>query len=162
MIKRSLTTIIGLPAVLAILILGNKYFIDVVIAVLAIMGIYEYMKCVSHKFKPISWVGYVAAASIALLHIIPAGFIIQYLALVLLSVMAILFMHVVFSDMKINFADIAMTLFGIVYIVGFFSFVALLYGYEENGKNLGKFYIAYLFLATWGSDIFAFLIGSRF
>ena len=39
MIKRSLTTIIGLPAVLAILILGNKYFIDVVIAVLAIMNI---------------------------------------------------------------------------------------------------------------------------
>ena len=162
MIKRSLTTIIGLPAVLAILILGNKYFIDVIIAVLAVMGIYEYMKCVSHKFKPISWIGYVAAASICLLHVIPANFIVQYLALVLLAVMAILFMHVVFSDMKINFADIAMTMFGIVYIVGFFSFVALLYGYEENGKTLGKFYIAYLFLATWGSDIFAYLVGTRF
>ena len=43
-----------------------------------------------------------------------------------------------------------------------FSFVALLYGYESNGRSLGKFYIAYLFLATWGSDIFAYLIGVKF
>ena len=47
-------------------------------------------------------------------------------------------MHVVFTDMKINAADIAITLFGIIYIVGFFAFVALLNGYEENGIRLGK------------------------
>ena len=41
MIKRSLTTIIGLPAVLVILIFGNKYILDVIMAILAIMGIYE-------------------------------------------------------------------------------------------------------------------------
>ena len=162
MIKRSLTTIIGLPAVLVILIFGNKYILDVIMAILAIMGIYEYMKCVAHKFNPVYWIGYVAAASIALLHIIPSNYLIEYLAIAILSLIAVLFMHVVFTDMKTNAADIAITLFGILYIVGFFSFVALLYGYESNGRSLGKFYIAYLFLATWGSDIFAYLIGVKF
>ena len=103
-----------------------------------------------------------AAASIALLHVIPSNYMVEYLAITILSLIAILFMHVVFTDMKTNAADIAMTLFGILYIVGFFSFVALLYGYESNGRSLGKFYIAYLFLATWGSDIFAYLIGVKF
>lgn len=162
MIKRSLTAIIGLPTVLVILIFGNKYILDVIIALLAIMGIYEYMKCVAHKFNPVYWIGYVSAVSIAFLHVIPSNYIIEYLGIALLSVIAILFMHVVFTDMKTNVADIAITLFGILYIVGFFSFVSLLYGYECDGKNLGKFYIAFLFLATWGSDIFAYLIGMKF
>ncbi len=35
-------------------------------------------------------------------------------------------------------------------------------GYESNGRSLGKFYIAYLFLATWGSDVFAYLVGVKF
>lgn len=76
--------------------------------------------------------------------------------------MAILFMHVVFSEMKTNSADIAITFFGIIYIVGFFAFIPLLFGYSRDGINLGKFYIWYLFLATWGSDVFAYLVGRNF
>ncbi|MBP3464451.1 MAG: phosphatidate cytidylyltransferase [Clostridia bacterium] len=162
MIKRSLVAIIGLPIVLVVLILGNKYVLDVIVAILAVLGIYEYMKCVGNKFKPVSWIGYLAAISIAFLHIIPQVYITTYLPLVILGILAILFMHVVFTDMKINFADIAISLIGIVYVVGFFAFVALLYAFEKNGQQLGKFYIAYLFLATWGSDIFAFLVGVKF
>lgn len=162
MIKRSLTAIIGLPIVLLILIFGNRYIIDGVVALLALCGIYEYMKCVSHKFKPVSWVGYVLAIGIAFLHVIPMEYIVEYLILLIISVVALLFAHVVFSDMKINAVDIAVSLFGIIYIVGFFTFVALLYGYERDGVKLGKYYIAYLLLATWGSDIFAYLIGKKF
>lgn len=162
MLKRSLVAIIGLPIVLAVFILGNKYVLDVIVAILAVFGIYEYMKCIGNKFKPVSWIGYFAAVSIAFLHVIPQGYLITYLPLVILGILAILFMHVVFTDMKINAADIAMSLFGIIYVVGLFSFVALLYAFEKNGQQLGKFYIAYLFFATWGSDIFAFLVGVKF
>jgi len=162
MIKRSLTAIIGLPIVLLVLIFGNKYIIDAIVAVLAVCGIYEYMKCVSHKFKPVAWIGYVLAISIAFLHVVPMEYISNYLTLGALSVIAILFMHVVFSDMKINFVDIAVTLFGIAYIVGFFAFVAAIYGIESEDFLIGKIFIAFLFLATWGSDIFAYLIGVKF
>lgn len=117
------------------------------------------MKCIGHKFKPVPWVGYLSATAIAFLHVIPREYLLKYLGLAILSLIAILFMHVVFSDMKINFADIAMTIFGIIYIVGFISFIALTYGLEENGENIGKFYIVLLLLATWGSDILAYFVG---
>lgn len=162
MIKRSLTAIIGLPFVLLILIFGNKYIIDCVVAVLAACGIYEYMKCVSHKFKPVGWLGFVLAVAIAFLHVVPAEYVKEFLPLGIIGVVVALFMHVVFSDMKINYADIAVTLFGILYIVGFFAFVAAIYGVEIDGNNVGRYYIAFLFLATWGSDIFAYLIGRKF
>ena len=120
MIKRSLTAIIGLPVVLLIIIFGNKFIFDGVVAILAIMGIHEYMKCVSNKFKPISWVGYILAILIAFIHIVEQEIILKFLPLGILGLVAILFMHVVFSDMKINFADIAVTLIGSIYIVRLF------------------------------------------
>ena len=162
MLKRCLTAIIGLPIVIAIILFANKYVVDVIVAILAVSAIYEYMKCVKHKFKPVMWIGFVIATMIAFIHVIPYNYLIMYVPLGILTVLAILFMHVVFTDMKINAADIAITLFGIIYIVGFFAFVALLNGYEENGIRLGKYYIWYLFLATWGCDVFAYLIGYKF
>lgn len=162
MLKRLLVAIIGIPLLVVLLIFGNKYVIDVIITLIALVSIHEYMKCFSEKYKPVSWIGYVAAIPIAFLHIIPREYILNYLGLAMILILSILFAHVVFTDMKINVADIAITFFGIIYIVGLFSFVALLFGYENNGESLGKFYIWYLFLATWGSDVFAFLIGCKF
>lgn len=162
MLKRSLTTIIGLPLVLLLIVFGNKYIVDVIVAILAILGMHEYLKCVGHKFRPVSWIGYISAISIAFIHVIPSEYLLKYLGIAILSIVSILFMHVVFSDMKINFADIAMTLFGIVYIVGFMSFISLIYGIEKNGNNIGKYYIGLLLLVTWGSDIIAYLVGVNF
>ena len=119
MLKRCLTAIIGLPIVIAIILFANKYVVDVIVAILAVSAIYEYMKCVKHKFKPVMWIGFVIATMIAFIHVIPYNYLIMYVPLGILTVLAILFMHVVFTDMKINAADIAITLFGIIYIVGF-------------------------------------------
>lgn len=162
MLKRLLVTVVGIPLLVVLLIFSNKYVIDIVVALIALISIHEYMHCFSRKFKPVSWIGYIVAALIAFLHIIPREYILNYLGLAVVSVLAILFMQVVFTDMKTNVADIAVTFFGIVYIVGLFAFVAILFGYENNGEAIGKFYIWYLFLATWGSDVFAFLIGCKF
>ena len=162
MFKRCLTMVIGLPIVIAVIVFANKYVVDAIVAVLAISAIYEYTKCTRNKFKTIMWVGIVTAAMISLIHFIPCEYLLRYLPLGLLTILAILFMHVVFTDMKINAADIAVTLFGIIYIVGLFAYVALLNGYERNGFILGKLFLGYLFLATWGCDVFAFLIGFKF
>ncbi len=56
MVKRLFTTIIGLPLLCIILIFGNKYIVDIIVAVLALMGIYEYMKSYSQKYKPVCWI----------------------------------------------------------------------------------------------------------
>ena len=134
-LKRILSGIIGLPIVALILIFGNIYVIDVLFALVALIAIHEYFNSFKEKHKPVKWLGYISCILIAFLHVIPEQY---YLLTVVLSVcvsMAVLFMQVVFSNMKTTVTDIMITLFGMLYIVFFLSFIALLHGIE-NGKCL--------------------------
>lgn len=56
-IKRILTTVLGLPIVIAILILGSTSVIDVFFAIVAIISIKEYFDAFekSGNAKPIKW-----------------------------------------------------------------------------------------------------------
>ena len=70
--KRILTAVIGFPLVMILLIFGNKYIIDVIIAIMAIIAMYEYAKCASNKdIKVVSWISYLVLASIAIIHYEP-------------------------------------------------------------------------------------------
>ena len=70
--------------------------------------------------------------------------------------MLICFLQIVLSNMKTNFNDLVYTIFGIIYIIGTSIFITLIRGLE-NGKIL----IWYFIIASWGTDIFAYLIGKR-
>lgn len=59
--------------------------------------------------------------------------------------------------MKTNFLDVVITEFGIIYVLGFLMFIPLLYGATD-----GKFLIGYIIIASWGTDTFAYFIGSKF
>ena len=72
MIKRLITAIIGLPIVVLVFAFGNKYIMDVLLAIVAMISMYEYTKCVGSKtVKPIKWVSYLVAALISIIHLIP-------------------------------------------------------------------------------------------
>ena len=157
-IKRVLSGVFGLPIIALLLVFGNKYILDVFLAVIAMISIHEYMKSMEEKAKPVKWLGYVLAASISVIHLVPLEMISKYLGLALATIMTILFTIVIVKEMKINVLDIAISLFGYIYIVGFIAFLALLYGID----GVGKFFIWYIFIATWGCDIFAYCIGSKF
>ena len=159
-IKRILTSLIGFPIVMCILILGNKYIIDIIIAIIAIIAMKEYINCSSNKVKVISWISYLAAASIGLLHIIPSSIIKTYLFMGIPLLLLILFLHVIISNMKITFNDITYTLMGILYVFGFVMFLPLIYG--VNGDIDGKILIWYVMFSAWGTDVFAYAIGRRF
>ena len=68
----------------------------------------------------------------------------------------VLFLHVIATNMKINIVDIALTFFGICYIVIFLMFIPILTG-RENGKLL----VWYIIFAAWGTDVFAYCVGRR-
>lgn len=55
-LKRLITAMVGLPVVILLITLGNKYIVDVVVAIIAIFAMYEYAKCASKEVKFISWV----------------------------------------------------------------------------------------------------------
>lgn len=158
-IKRVLTSLIGFPIVMCVLILGNKYIIDIVFTGIALIGMNEYIKCASNKVKVISWVSYLSIATIALIHIIPVEIMKVYSIMFIPSLLVVLFLHVIISDMKITFNDIVYTLIGILYILGFIIFLPLLYG--TDGDINGKILIWYVLFSAWGTDVFAYLIGRR-
>ena len=53
--KRIITAVVGLPVVIAILVLGNVYIIDILFAVIACMSLHEYFKSFKGKAKPVQW-----------------------------------------------------------------------------------------------------------
>ena len=177
-IKRLLTAIIGLPIIILICIFGNKYIVDVLIALVAIISLREYFKATSKEIKPISWIGYLLAACISLIHVVNLEIILIFLCIAIPSLLLILFLHIIISDMKINLKDVAFSFLGILYIISFTVFIPLIYGLDGSKTvgivsdgNLesftstaisGKYLIWILVLTTWGSDIFAYLIGRYF
>lgn len=162
--KRLLTGIIGFPIVLAVLVLGNKYTIDILMAVVSIFAIYEYSKCAKKKnINVISWLGYLTSLLIAVLHLLPKELILVIIAVLFPLMIFVLFLHVIITEMKISFKDIVYTLFGMAYIVGFLMFFALLYGTENLAWNLtGKIAIWYIIFSAWGTDTIAYLVGKNF
>lgn len=158
MIKRILTTVVGLPIVVLVFAYGNKYIMDVILALVAIVGMHEYMKCISHNdVKPIKWIGYLAAACIAGIHLVPFNLLPTIFTFAIPTVLLILFLHVIVTNMKITFEDMSYTFFGMMYILPLISFVALLYGHD--GDITGKVLIWYMFCAAWGCDTCAYLAG---
>lgn len=156
-LKRVLSGVIGFPIVVAILVLGNKYVIDIVFALVILISMYEYFNATSKKYKPLKFLGYIFSVLVAFIHIIPVDYILKLLIMFIPIIIAILFIKVIISKMETNFNDISTTLFGLLYVIGFAVFIPVLYA-----ENNGKFLVWYIFLAAWGTDTFAYISGKLF
>ena len=157
-IKRLMSTLLGFPLVVIVLTVGNKYVVDIFLAVVALVAMQEYFNAISKKCKPIKWIGYLSCLFIGLIHIIPTYLqISQLLMMAVPTIILILFAQVIFTNMKTTFKDISYTFFGMVYVIGCIAFLALLRG-VDNGRIL----VWYAIIAAWGTDIFAYLIGKKF
>lgn len=159
-VKRFLSGIILFPIVAVIVIFGNKYVVDIAVSIVAILSIHEFYKAftTSGKAQPICWIGYVAAAMIALIHIVPMNLVLKTIGALLPASMLVLFAHVIATNGKRTIQDIAITFFGIFYVVIFLMFIPII---RENIPN-GKIIIWFVFFSAWGTDIFAYLIGKHF
>ena len=79
-IKRVLTTVIGLPIVVAVILVSNTYIIDAILTIVALIGMHEYIKCCSSKdAKIIKWVSYISTFVIAIAHVVPAALLTKLL-----------------------------------------------------------------------------------
>lgn len=153
-IKRITSALLGLPLVVIILVFGNKYVVDIAFAIVAAMSLHEYFNAFKEKANPVIWIGYVASALIAFIHIIPLEHAITIVSVLIPLAIAVLFLQVILTNMKTNVRDIAITFFGICYISLFLMFVPLI-----NGLENGKLLVWYIFTCAWGTDIFAYIFG---
>lgn len=160
-VKRITSALLGFPLVVIILTFGNKYVVDIFLAIIACISMQEYMNAISKDAKPIRWLGYISCIFIAFIHIIP-----QYIPepilnnIIILAIpilLLVLFATIVSTNMRINFKDVSYTLFGIVYIVTCIGFIAKIRGLEH-----GNWLVWFAIIAAWASDTFAYFIGKRF
>lgn len=156
-VKRVLSGVILFPLVAILLIFGNQYVVDIAIAAISILSIHEFYKAfrTGKKANPVSWLGYLAGAMIALIHVLPITWILKTIGVLLPISILILFLYVIITNLKINIQDIAITFFGIFYVVIFLMFIPII---RENLPN-GKLLIWYVFFTAWGTDIFAYIVG---
>ena len=54
-IKRITSGLLGFPLVLIILLIGNKYVVDVALSIIAILAMSEYFNAVSKVCNPVRW-----------------------------------------------------------------------------------------------------------
>lgn len=153
-IKRITTALLGFPLVVILLVLGNKYVVDITFAIVAAMSLHEYFNAFKEKANPVIWMGYLASALIAFIHIFPIEHAITIVSILIPTAIAVLFLQVILTNMKTNVKDIAITFFGICYIPLFLMFVPLI-----NGLTNGKLLVWYIFTTAWGTDIFAYIVG---
>lgn len=154
--KRIVSSVILISAVVAILILGNVHVVDIVCSVLAILALREYFNANNKKLIGTKILAYFYGAYICFLHVVPIQITVVLIMTFVPVCVLTLMLTVIFSDMKIDFGDIIIELFGICYIVFFISFLPLLYGMPN-----GKITIWYVLLAAWGTDVFAYVIGCK-
>lgn len=154
--KRIISALVLFPLVVIILVFGNKYIVDITCAIIAAMSLHEYFNAFKEKANPVIWMGYLASALIAGIHIFPLEHATTIVSVLIPSSIVILFLQVILTNMKTNIKDIAITFFGICYIPFFLMFIPLLHNLQ-NGKLL----IWYIFATAWGTDIFAYIVGRR-
>lgn len=159
-LKRLITAMIGLPVVILLIILGNEYMIDAIIAIIAVVAMYEYAMCIKSEAKFISWIGYLSAISIAFIHVVPSDVLNTVITLGVPILLFLLFLTVIITDMKITFKDATFSFMGIMYVVGFLGFLPILYGVK--GGISGKFLIWFVLIAAWGTDAPAYIVGKNF
>ena len=154
--KRVWTAIIGLPFVIAIIVFGNIYLIDILFAFIAWLSLHEYFKSFDGKSKPIKWIGYIACLLISIVHIVPKEYAVMTIGILLPTSIVILFAQSIITNMKYNINDLAITFMGICYIPLFLMYIPMLLG-EQNGKIL----VWYIIISSWGTDIFAYCVGKK-
>ena len=157
MVKRVITALLGLPFIIAILIFANNYVFSAILTIVAMISLREYFNAFKSKAKPVEWIGYIACLLIAVITIIPKQYILYVVGLTIPLLVAILFIQVIVTNMKTTVNDIIITLFGIIYVVGFLIFIPLIFNLEK-----GKILIWYLFITAWGSDSAAYFVGINF
>ena len=155
-LKRILTTLLGLPAVVLVFLFGNEYIIGGVVLIASIICMYEYFGVIKKVSKPIEWIGYLSNIFIVFATFFKTDSLMKIIVFSIPFIVMLLFLQVILSNMKTTFKDVAYTLLGIIYIPFFLMFLELI-RCMDNGKIL----IGYTFVISWSTDIFAYLIGRK-
>lgn len=150
MLTRILTGVIGIPIVIAVVMMGNPLF-QYMAMVMAVIGVYEFYKVLGKKYNPLKIVGY-GATVVYFIFLQPLFY--QYYAIFLAAFLGVLLITMVLMYPKYSIIDIAITLMAPIYVGLLMSFMVILRDFEN-----GNFLVWLIFISAWGSDTCAYFTG---
>ena len=156
-LKRILTSVIGLPLVVIILIVGNVYIMDMVLLAIAVICMKEYLGVVEKVSHPLKWIAYISTIMVFIVAFLSKEMSMTIVAFSIPILLLILFLKVIITDMETTFKDVAYTFLGICYVTFCIMFLSLIRGLEY-----GKILLGFTIIIAWATDIFAYLIGKKF
>lgn len=147
---RIIAGLVALPVLIFILLAGPEIF-TVAVAVLSLIGLWEFYKCTGIAQSKLL----VATGIIATIYM----FAKEYFWLTLYGaelpiLLLVLFVLVLAGHKKINVTHAALTVFGVMYVAGLF-----LYAVKIKMYYLGTFYIWLVVLGAFMTDTFAYFSG---
>ena len=148
-LTRTLSGIVMVAIIIAMVYKGGRS-LEAFVLLISIIGIREFYDAFKETdIKPIKGIGYLATILFYLQNL--EVFSIELSFIFFVSMIIALF-KLVFDD-KIKLEDVAITLFGIIYVPFFFQHIVYLDGYKH---------IWLVFIIAWGTDTFAYLAGNLF
>lgn len=158
-LKRVMSGLIGFPIIALIFIFANDLIMDIVITITSLLGIHEFFKCfkTAKKANPSKWYAIILSVLLVFTHALSDQAFKEIMIIIIPLSLLVLTIELIISKGKKNINDIAITMLGICYVPLMLVFLSIIRGRFMNGKIL----IWYIFLASWGSDIFAYCIGKK-
>lgn len=160
---RIISAAVAIILLAAVVYLGETA-IGIAVSLLAFLAMTEFNNALCKGgYRPVKAISYISCLPllyIALRNILPSGSLIEdedillAAALFIFALILVLFCVLMFSDGKYGIKDIAVTVFGIFYVVFLFSFVTLTRQMEN-----GYLYIWLIFIGAWATDTFAYFTG---
>ena len=154
MAKRFITSILGLPVVILLIVMGGMW-LRYALLVVSLIGLYEFYRAVSGRHLAIHGVGYVFTA-VYFSFFLGVDQHTHFLVLLTLFVITAQSCLVVFYK-KIALMDCIATISGFFYVPFLLSFVFLVRGHEY-----GTYFVWLIFISSFGSDTSAYLVGRAF
>jgi len=157
--KRAITGIIFAVVLILMLVIKNNVLDSIIICGISLGCLFEYSKAFKKAgYHPISWVGIVASLALFLLGNTFSWYTkLTFIKIALPIFIIAILMNIIITNQKRNIVDVAISILAILYIplmLCFFKLVLLI----ENGR----YYACFILLGAYSSDIYAYLIGSKF
>lgn len=149
MLTRIMTSVIGIPLVIAIIVIGNPWLKYVIMAV-SLIAMYEFYRVIKTSHKPMIVLGYAAVV----IHYLAFDLVMQnyYIFMTLLTVLTLSVLVIRYP--KYSIVDVALTIFPVLYVSLLFSFIILLRDVKD-----GSFWVWLIAIGAWGCDTFAYFTG---
>ncbi|WP_164880528.1 phosphatidate cytidylyltransferase [Clostridium manihotivorum] len=150
--QRVITSVIGLPILIGIIMTKNALLINSILMVVCLIGLNEFYDSFENYNKSFSLIGF--GFTILYYIFVPPSIDSSLGIFIFLFLISLILYSIVFYN-KNNVKYIGITFLGFFYVTYMFSYISKII----NIKPQGYVFVWLIFIVAWSSDTFAYVVG---